>query len=184
MAQLISPDKIRSIAFTNKNVSDRFLKDTLIEIAQEEHIRPVLTDDLYDDIVTKNDAGPLTGKNKTLLEDFIQPALAFYVKFEVLPEMNMQTANKGTRQLGDERSSASSSKDRADLYAKVKSHADTLRNKITRFIEDEDNIDDFTPLYKRLDNVNNTTSFTGGIVVIDDDELIDPDNIPFELRVL
>ena len=184
MAQLISPDKVRSIAFTNKNVSDRFLKDTIIEIAQEQHIRPVLTDDLYDDIVAKNDANTLTGKDKILFEDFIQPALAFYVKWEVLPEMNMQTANKGTRSLGDERSTASSSKDRADLYAKVKSHADTLRNKITRFIEDEDNIDDFTPLYKRGANVANTTSFTGGIVILQDDEDIDPDNIPFELRTL
>lgn len=179
MGQLILADKIRDIAFTNKNVSDRFLKDTVIEIAQEEHIRPVLTDDLYDDIVEKNDAGSLTGKDKILLEDFVQPALAFYVKFEVLPEMNMQTANKGTRSLGDERSSASSSKDRADLYAKVKSHADTLRNKITRFIQDEDNIDDF-PLYVRGNNVNNSFSSTGGIIIDDD---ID-DDIPIELRTI
>lgn len=183
MAQLISPDKIRSIAFTNNKISDRFFKDQFIEIAQEQHIRPVLTDDLYDDIVAKNDADTLAGKDKILLEDFVQPALAFYVKWEVLPEMNMQTANKGTRQLGDEVSSASSSKDRADLYAKVKSHADTLRDKITRFIQDEDNIDDF-PLYKRGANVTNTTNFLGGIVVIQDEEEIDPDNIPFELRIL
>ena len=97
--------------------------------------------------------------------------------------MNMQTANKGTRTLGDERSTATSSKDRADLYAKIKSHADTLRDKITRFLQDEDNIDDF-PLYKRGANVANSTDFTGGIVIIEDEEDIDPDNLPFELRVL
>ena len=178
MAQLISVQQVISKAFTNKNTDPLLIKDEVIEIAQEEHIRPVLTDDLYDDIVAKNDLGPLTGKDKILLEDFIQPALAFYVKFEALPEINMNTGSKGTRQLGDEVSQASSSKDRADLYAKTKSHADTLRNKITRFIQDEDNIDDF-PLYKRANNVANSTSYLGGIVVID--ERIDED-IPIELR--
>jgi len=180
MAQLITAAKVIELAFTRKNTDPLLIKTQFIEIAQEEHIRPILTDDLYDDIVAKNDASTLAGKDLILLEQFIQPALAFYVKFEALPEINMNTGSKGTRQLGDEVSSASSSKDRADLYAKVKSHADTLRNKITRFIEDEDNIDDFTPLYVRSKNVSNSTSFLGGIVVIDDDE----DDLPIELRII
>lgn len=183
MGQLISAQEIVNKAFVNKNTSLLFFKVEFIEIAQEEHIRPVLTDKLYDDIVAKNDAGPLTGKDLILLNDFIKPALAHYVKWEVLPEINMQTSSKGTRQLGDEVSSASSSKDRADLYARVKSQADTLRDKITRFIQNEDNIDDF-PLYRRGENVANSTEFIGGVVIIDEDEIIDRDNIPFELRTL
>lgn len=179
MGQLVSATEVISLAFTRKNTSELLIKTQFIEIAQEEHIRPVLTDDLYDDIVAKNDAGPLTGKDLILHNEFIKPALAFYVKWEALPEINMNTGSKGTRQLGDEVSSASSSKDRADLYAKVKSHADTLRNKITRYIQDEDNIDDF-PLYKRANNVANKTSFVGGVVVIDEIE----DDIPIELRTI
>ncbi len=184
MAQLISQAQVISNAFTNKNTSELLIKDNVIEIAQEQHIRPVLTDDLYDDIVAKNNLGPLTDKDKILLEQFIIPALAFYVKFEVLPEINFNTGSKGTRVLGDEVSRSATNQERADLLANIKRHADTLREKITRFIQDEDNIDDFLPLYIRGRNVANTSEHIGGVIILKEDEQLDPDDIPFELRIL
>lgn len=164
MAQLISAQEVISKSFTNKNTLELLIKENFIEVAQEQHIRPVLGDDFYDEIVTQNNDNNLSVDNKLLLNDFIKDALAFYVKFEVLDDISFNTTSKGVRAIDDEFTSPATDTQRANLALKIRSHADTLRDKMIRFIEDEDNIDNY-PTYKKFENVTKSVTTFGGIVL-------------------
>ena len=155
MAQLITALEVITTCFTNKSTDTALLKTQLIEIAQEEHIRPILGQDLYDLIVAENDAQVYTGLNATL-------HTTFYVKFEALPDMNMNTTSKGIISNNSEFGSQVSSAQRAELSIKVRSHADTLRDKMIRYIED--NPTSFT-LYSTGENITTNNKFLGGIVL-------------------
>jgi hypothetical protein len=68
--------------------------------------------------------------------------------------------------IDDQFTTPASDKTRADLMKKTLGIADALRDKMVRFIEHADNIDDF-PDYKKFENVSNTTRRFGGIVIDD-----------------
>lgn len=171
MAQLISAQEVIDFAFTNKNTDITLLGDTFIEIAQEEHIRPVLalgeideTQSLYQEIVDQNNASTLTAANQTLLTDHIKPCLAFFVKFEILNDMQMNTTSAGVQVNFTEHSNAATNEQRSALSLKVFSHGITLRDKMVRFIEDAANFANY-PLYSTGNNIGNVISKTGGIIL-------------------
>lgn len=164
MAQLISAQEVISKSFTNKNTLETLIKVNFIEVAQEQHLRPVLGDDFYDEIVKQNNDNTLSVDNKKLLDDFIKDTLAFYVKFETLDDLSFNTTSKGVRSIDDEFTSPVTNEQRANLALKIRSHADTLRDKMIRFIEDEDNIDNY-PTYKKFENVTKSVTTFGGIVL-------------------
>jgi len=171
MAQLIDPSEVIDIAFTNKNTDENLIGDTFIEIAQEEHIRPVLalgeidaTTSLYQEIVDQNNTLTLTAANATLLNDHIKPCLAIFVKFELLNDMQMNTTSAGVQVNFTEFSNAASNEQRAELSRKVFSHGITLRDKMVRFIEDAANFANY-PLYSTGNNIGNVISKTGGIIL-------------------
>lgn len=164
MAQLISAREVIDTCFTNKNTLPALIKDSFIEVAQLQHIRPVLGDDFYDEIVAQNESNSLTTANKKLVDDFLKDTLAFYVKFEALEDISFNTTSKGVRSIDDEFTSPATDAQRANLALKIRSHADALRDKMIRFIEDDDNIDDY-PTYKKTENITKTVSTFGGIVL-------------------
>ena len=171
MAKLITATEIVDIALTNKKNVTGFFNDTLIDIAQENHIKEVLGKDFYDDIVAKNTAATLNA-DETILLGFIKPALAFYCKLEALADMQMNTTAKGIRVLDDDFSTAATDSQRKDLATKVKQHGDTLASKITEYLEDEDQVGKFT-LYEAAKNSQNTVRTRGGIVLTPDDHISD-----------
>jgi hypothetical protein len=186
MAKLITAQEVINTSYTNKNTDIDLIGDAFIEVAQEEHIRPVLAghlddvDSLYFEIVTQNDACTLTALNTTLLNDFIKPCLAFYVKYEMLMDMLVNTSSQGLQVLNTEFSNSASSSQRADLASKAKSHADTLRDKMVRYLEDEARANDY-PKYFPSKNTANRTSVIGGLL-LDGDVRISDTNDPYAPR--
>lgn len=159
MAQLVTADYVATTALTNKNTDKALIKDAFIEAAQLEYLRPTLGEDLYDKIV----AGGLDTDHQTLLNTYIKPALAFYVKYMIIPDMNANTTSKGTRTFGsDNFTQPASDKSRAELANMTIVMADTLRDKMVRHIED--NLTIFTT-YQKGDNIQTSISMKGGIVI-------------------
>lgn len=161
MGLLISAQQVIDISFSNKNTIASLIKDTMIDSAQEDFMLPVLND-LYDVLVV--DPSALTGDKKALLEDFIRPTLAYYVKYTVLPDMSIQATSKGTRTVDDQFTTAASDRDRAILMKKTRAIADSLRDKMIRFIEKKENKAKF-PEYKLQENVINSSKSFGGFVI-------------------
>jgi len=73
--------------------TDKFIH--FIKIAQEIHIRNYLGTDLYNAIVTKINAGNLSGAYLTLTTTYVQPMLIHYAMADYLPFAAYQVKNGG-----------------------------------------------------------------------------------------
>ena len=73
--------------------TDKFIH--FIKIAHEIHIRNFLGTDLYNAIVTKINAGNLTGAYLTLTTTYVQPMLIHYAMADYLPFAAYQIKNGG-----------------------------------------------------------------------------------------
>lgn len=56
MAKLITASEVISKAFTNANTDTALIKDSFIEIAQRNHLKPVIGDELYNRIINEKEA--------------------------------------------------------------------------------------------------------------------------------
>ena len=62
------------------------IKDEVIQTAELKYIKPVLTSALYDDVVTS------PGNYATLITSYIKPCLAFFVKYAMINQQLLETA--------------------------------------------------------------------------------------------
>jgi len=162
--RMISQADVIKHAFTDSTFESTLLKDYIIKAAQEKHIKPILTKDLYDEIISQIQTDAVTPLNQTVL-DLVEPALAFFVKAESLADIFAQVTSKGIMLNDTEFSTSASSSQRAEVKSSTFSTAYTLSALITEFLNDEDNIDDY-PLYEVDDrNVDNELEKLGDVVI-------------------
>ena len=91
MSSLMSPLEIISIAYITE-LDPAMIKDSFSLTAQVQYIKPVLTAPLYDDVLL-DPSGALYG---TLVEDYIKPCLAYYVKGNMLNQQLLETSQYTT----------------------------------------------------------------------------------------
>lgn len=164
MAQLITASEVIDKGLMHDNIDTALIKEEFIEVSQEEHIRPILTQTLYDLIVSENNSGSLSAVNNTLLEDYIKPCLAFYVVLDLIPHMAVRTTNKGLMVNSSETSEAASREERLDIMTRYREMGDTMKEKMVRYIEDSDNLSDY-PTYDDGGSEKITTNLKGGIIL-------------------
>ena len=87
----ISAEYLRENSIINGNVDSKLL-EPYITMAQNIHIEAIVGTKLYNELV--DDIGSITALNKTLLDDFIQPALIQWTMYEALPFINYKFTNK------------------------------------------------------------------------------------------
>ncbi len=92
---LITASEVVSKSFTNQATDLALISNELITIAELAHIKPMLGLDMYEELKTQNHNSTLTAVNTTLLTDYIKDALAWYVRFEVMNEMQYNTTSAG-----------------------------------------------------------------------------------------
>lgn len=159
MAQLINANEVINKAFVHGNIDPALIKAEFVEVSQEEHIRPILGQDMYEEIVSENNAQVFTGLNETLLNTYIKPALAFFVARDVILQISLRATNKGVMINSSETSNAASKEERATLMERYKEQGDTMIDKMVRYIDD--NSASF-PLYLQE---TSSTKFKGGIIM-------------------
>lgn len=155
MELLITSDEIASLAFGGaENVDTQMLSDAVILAVQNKFIKPVLGNKLYDSV--------LTGRYAELLDVYIKPALAMYVKFAVLPSVSAQVGTLGVVRYSGESFSPADDAVLKRLIQRVRTEADTLMDAAVKHIE-------LQPLsypeYDSQGNVRNRVSIAGGIVL-------------------
>ncbi len=120
---IITASEVKGIAFT-RVVADYLIPDSLIEVAQEKHIRPVLGDDLYDDVVDN------PGDHTALLV-YIKKALAWFVKFYCLPSIYVDLSTTGVKKVDTQGTSEGSEDNLGSLQQQAltaaNSHIDSLK---------------------------------------------------------
>lgn len=156
---LITATEVVNISFTSssKNV-EAMVKDAYISRAENDYIRPVLGDDLYDDIVANHSSGV----NQTLYTEYLLPALAFYTKLLLLPDLNVKTTAQGLMVNSTEFGTQASSAMRAELATTTKQIADGFMKDAIKYIEINDT--DFQLFYNGTTNPPVERKTIGGII--------------------
>ena len=140
IVQLISKSEIVSIAINEANFETTFIKDSIINLSNLKYVKPLLGEDLYYQILVEALASSFTPENQALVDDYIKPILAYYIKAEILPDVFARVSTAGLIMTTDEYGSNIGYKDRNDLIEATKNHAENLSELLIEFInETQDN---------------------------------------------
>lgn len=76
------------------HVDMKYLKNAIV-VSQDLRIRPVLGKQLIDELYTQSTTNTLTSVNKTLLDEYVQPALLWYSIYEADLALGVKTSPAG-----------------------------------------------------------------------------------------
>jgi hypothetical protein len=93
MNKMITASEVVDIAF-NRQINSSKINDSLILSAQYKYLRPVLTEDLYEAFESDVD-----GSAYSALKVYTDQALAWWVKYLVLPELFVEVSDRGVKLL-------------------------------------------------------------------------------------
>ena len=124
---LITNIEVIDRAMTNANFDTHLIKTTFIEIAELNHVKPFLGEDLYDAVVG--------GAYVTLLP-YIKDYLAFCVKFEILPDITYNTTSQGVVDNIADFTSPVSEKKLNYLRQETYKKAETFKKKMHLYLDD------------------------------------------------
>ena len=161
MAQFVTATQVIANAFTNTNTDTNLIKTTTIEQTQLKHLKPVLTEDLYDLIVTENNATNLSASNTTIFNTYIVPAMYWFVKYDVLVDMQYRSNSKGVNSAFGEFSSTGTNNDLSAVMMSSFMTGLKILERMTVYIEDNSTS---YATYTSSENVLNSVSIRGGII--------------------
>lgn len=93
--KFVTASEVISTAFTNQATDTALISDAILEIAELAHIKPELGLDMYEELKTQNHNATLTTANSDLLTHYLKPALCWFVRFEVMNEIQYNTTSAG-----------------------------------------------------------------------------------------
>lgn len=82
---LISSTEVISLAYVTE-LDPTMIKSEVIQTAELKYVKPILTSALYNDVVIN------PGDYSTLITSYIKPCLAFFVKYAMLNQQLLETA--------------------------------------------------------------------------------------------
>ena len=166
--RLITPDRIMQLAYTNANNNEEgLIKDEQINVAQLRWIKPVLGNDYWDELEAEWDVnGDKTGlsANNLILFNKLEPCMAFFCKYELVPDSSVNQTSAGLQVINTEYSTPATDKQRGQIQDSSLIHAKTLLAEVVRWMELDANIVNYTT-YSQALNVVNNISRRGGIVL-------------------
>lgn len=159
---LITSREVVELSFVEeKNFLDTKIKGSLIFAAQEKYILPILGEGLYSELQVQIRDSSLTTLMTLLLNDFVKPTLAYYVKYLAAPSLSRPIKNTGIQQFTGQGHQASKYQDVQSIQKTSLRIGDALAMAMTRYIEK--NKADFK-LYVSENNVKNRVGIGGGII--------------------
>ncbi len=153
MSKLINYQYLRNEVDISQNIPDKEL-DNPIKRAQE-MLEMVIGEDLYNEIITQAETTPQSfSANNTTLLTYVKPFLAWQAYQFYIPKANFKTHVAGFRIMQEDNSVAASEKDMATLIRDIKMWAQTKKEKLVQFLEDNH---ESYPLYDYDCNTNKRT---------------------------
>lgn len=114
---------------------DAKLLDTAMREGQDIYIRELIGSGIYDELCDQINADTVTSDNETLLKQYIQPCLKYYVLYESAHTMSFQLVNKGIQTRNSEFSNPADISAIAALMAKWKDRGEYYANRLMKFLE-------------------------------------------------
>lgn len=131
-AQFLNTDYIYKYTVIENNV-DADLITKFIWQAQDLNIQAVLGSNLYNKLM--DDCPNFTGAYKTLVKNYVQPALAEWVVYHSLPFINFRLTNKAVSQKSSDNSNPSTVDDLKWLRDQVRNNAEFYNERVKDYIK-------------------------------------------------
>lgn len=154
MAALLDSNEVIQLAFTRR-VDVNKIKESDIEFAQERYLQPVLTKELYADVIIN------FATYGTEFQTRVKHLVAYWTKFHILPELYAQvgTAGIGTPQGQNRRDAGFEGLNL--LMDETQTMANMYAGQLTDYLNTNATL---YPLYARWRNPQNLVNQAGGII--------------------
>lgn len=129
----ISEQALKDSSIINENVDMKLLLPT-IKLAQEKYVLPILGTALYNELKTQITNASLTVLNETLLDDYIQPCLIWWIMAESPMPLTYKFMNKSVATRSSENANAASLNDLLKLEERFKDNAEWYSQRITNYL--------------------------------------------------
>lgn len=150
----MTPAEVAAAAFPGSlNGDGSFIPESTILTAQQKFLKPALNG-LYGKVIQ--------GSYTALLEEYVKPALAFYVRYLMLPTISAQVGTTGIVQPKSSTFGSASDKAVAAIRRRTRSDATALMKRLTDHIEA---LPGDYPEYDPAQNVLNRISTDTGIIL-------------------
>lgn len=144
--KFVTASEVISTAFTNQATDTALISDAILEIAELAHIKPELGLDMYEELKTQNHNGTLTTANSDLLTHYLKPALCWFVRFEVMNEIQYNTTSAGLVVNVSDFSTPANVEQFNQMKSDTFRKAQVLLDDMIAYITHEDQVNDY-PLY-------------------------------------
>ena len=149
---LITAAEVTAMAMSHATMDSSIIDDNLILIAEITHLKEHLGDYFWGKLRQGQGSSYTHSEAETtLLNNYIKPCLAFYVKYEALNDMQYNTTSAGVMINEDDWSEAADSQEMSVLKDDTLRKANILRKDMMRWILDSDN-DGVFPNYDSSEN--------------------------------
>jgi len=145
---LILAHEVVAQAMTNANMDTSVIDNNIVLIAEITHLKEHLGDYFWGILRANNS---LSTAETNLISRYIKPCLAFYVKYEVLTDMQYNTSSAGITINEDDWSDSADKGEMGVLKDDTLRKANILRKDMMQWITDSDNAGVF-PNYKHTSN--------------------------------
>lgn len=158
---LITASEVVSKAMTNVNMDTSIIDDNIVLIAELTHLKPHLGDYFWGELRKKHHSSTLNSVETTLLNNYILPCLSFYVKYELLNDMQYNTTSSGVVTNDDDWSDPVDSSELATLKDDTFRKAEILLKDMMEWLDDDDN----NGVYPEYESSQNDMHINGDNVV-------------------
>lgn len=129
----ISENYIKENTLIDGNVDAKYIKITIAD-AQRIHLLPILGTGLYNEISAQIIAGTLTALNRTLLRDYIQDALKYWVIVEGIDLFTYKVTNKSIVKKDSDNSDPIAESEVVRLMDRNRDKAEFFSERITKYL--------------------------------------------------
>ena len=92
---LVTAEEVISNSFTNANTDPALISNNTILLSELAHLKTAIGKKFYEEIKTQHHNGTLTTANQTLMDDFLVRCLCWFVRFEVINEVQSNSSSMG-----------------------------------------------------------------------------------------
>lgn len=129
----------------NGNVDDKYIT-SIIDMCQKVYIIPILGTALFNEIAGQINTNTVSADNQTLLDDYIQDALLYYVLAEGIAIWVYKIENKSIVKKNSENSSTIDSEEVAMLRDMYKDKAEFFSQRVSNYLMEYASVNKY-PLY-------------------------------------
>lgn len=132
----ISVNDIKQRTALTSNVEEKLVLPE-IYTCQDMYILPALGTALYDRLIQGIENGDLSEVEENLLNNYITPALVFYVMSELPMGLSYQFYNKGVVRKSDDKQQEPSAAELVDVANRYKARAEYYKQKLVKYLREE-----------------------------------------------